>query len=80
MTLPAQFWQEAADKARYLLRLLQATSGDARVRSLIVTVLADFERLSRRALSPLTMPFRVRPLGSADYAMASGTILRGRPR
>ena len=49
MTLPAQFWQEAADKARYLLRLLQATSGDARVRSLIVAVLADFERLSRRA-------------------------------
>lgn len=48
LTLPAQSWQEAADKARYLLGLLEATSGDARVRSLIVAVLADFDRLSRR--------------------------------
>ena len=47
LTLPAQSWQEAADKARYLLRLLEATSGDARVRSLIVAVLADFDRLAR---------------------------------
>jgi len=48
LTLPAQSWEEAADKARYLLRLLEATSGDARVRNLIVAVLADFDRLSRR--------------------------------
>jgi hypothetical protein len=48
MTLPAQSWEEAADKARYLLGLLAATSGDARVKSLIAAVLADFERLARR--------------------------------
>jgi hypothetical protein len=46
LTLPAQSWPEAAAKARYLLGLLEATSGDARVKSLIQTVLADFERLS----------------------------------
>ena len=46
--LPARSWREAADKARYLLGLLEATSGDARVRSLIVAVLADFDRLSQR--------------------------------
>lgn len=48
LTLPAQSWQEAADKARYLLGLLEATSGDARVRGLIVAVLADFDRLAQR--------------------------------
>ncbi|HYD07124.1 MAG TPA: hypothetical protein VEC60_15415 [Reyranella sp.] len=47
MTLPAQSWREAADKARYLLGLLETTSGDARVKSVIRAVLADFERLSR---------------------------------
>lgn len=48
LTLPAHSWQEAADKACYLLRLLEATSGDARVKGLIVAVLADFDRLARR--------------------------------
>lgn len=48
LTLPADSWQEAADKARYLLGLLEATSGDARVKRLIVAVLADFNRLSLR--------------------------------
>jgi hypothetical protein len=48
--LPARSWQEAADKARYLLSLLEATSGDARVRSMIVAVLADFDRLLQRDL------------------------------
>jgi hypothetical protein len=48
VTLPAQSWEEAADKARYLLGLLEAISGDARVRSLIVAVLADFDRLAGR--------------------------------
>lgn len=47
VTRPAQSWEEAADKARYLLGLLEATSGDARVKSLIVAVLADFDRLAR---------------------------------
>jgi hypothetical protein len=48
VTLPAHSWEEAADKARYLLGLLKATSGDARVRDLIVAVLADFDRLAQR--------------------------------
>jgi hypothetical protein len=48
VTLPAQSWEQAADKARYLLGLLAATSGDARVKALIVAVLADFDRLARR--------------------------------
>lgn len=48
LTLPASSWQEAADKARYLLDLFEATSGDARVRSLIAAVLVDFDRLSQR--------------------------------
>lgn len=47
MTLPAQSWDEAAAKARYLLGLLEATSGDVRIKSLIRAVLVDFERLSR---------------------------------
>jgi hypothetical protein len=49
VTLPAQSWEQAADKARYLLGLLDATSGDARIKRLIRAVLADFERLSRSA-------------------------------
>jgi hypothetical protein len=44
---PSVSWPEAADKARYLLGLLDITSGDARVRRLIAAVLADFDRLSR---------------------------------
>lgn len=46
--LPAHSWPEAADRARYLLGLLDSASGDARVRSLIRAVLADFDRLSQR--------------------------------
>jgi hypothetical protein len=46
---PASDWQEAADKARYLLSVLAATpSGqDPRRQTLIKAVLADFDRLSR---------------------------------
>lgn len=47
VTLPAPSWPHAADKARYLLGLLDQASGDARVKSLIRAVLADFDRLSR---------------------------------
>jgi len=45
---PAQNWQEAAGKARYLLNLFAATlaSQDPRRQKLIAAVLADFERLS----------------------------------
>jgi hypothetical protein len=45
---PASNWQEAADKARYLLTLFNGTpaSQDPRRQKLIAAVLADFERLS----------------------------------
>ncbi len=45
---PASSWQEAAEKARYLLNLFAATltSQDARRQKLIAAVLADFRRLS----------------------------------
>jgi hypothetical protein len=45
---PASSWEEAADKARYLLSVLAATpSGqDYRRRVLIQAVLEDFRRLS----------------------------------
>jgi len=45
---PATNWQEAAEKARYLLNLFAATltSQDPRRQRLIAAVLADFERLS----------------------------------
>lgn len=44
---PAQSWQEAARKARYLLRLFARTSAaeDHRRQALINVVLADFDRL-----------------------------------
>ena len=45
---PAANWQEAAEKARYLLNLFAATltSQDPRRQELIEAVLADFRRLS----------------------------------
>ena len=45
---PAASWQEAAEKARYLLNLFAAmlTLEDPRRQKLIAAVLADFERLS----------------------------------
>jgi hypothetical protein len=45
---PAANWQDAADKARYLLNLLAATltSQDPRRQRLVAAVLADFKRLS----------------------------------
>ena len=45
---PAASWQEAAEKARYLLNLFAATltSQDPRRQKLIAAVLADFERLA----------------------------------
>jgi hypothetical protein len=46
---PATTWQEAAEKARYLLNLCAETlkSQDPRRQKLIAAVLDDFERLSR---------------------------------
>ena len=48
LAAPAASWQEAADKARYLLNLFAATRAaeDPRRQKLIAAVLADFERLS----------------------------------
>ena len=45
---PASNWQEAADRARYLLILFSGTptAQDPRRQKLIADVLADFERLS----------------------------------
>jgi hypothetical protein len=44
---PAANWQEASEKARYLLNLLAATlaAQDPRRQKLISAVLADFDRL-----------------------------------
>jgi len=49
LALPSQNWQQASEKARYLLGLYAATvaSGDGRIRTLIATVLEDFDRLSQ---------------------------------
>lgn len=50
LAAPAADWAEAAEKARYLLNLLQATPAaqDPRRQKLIAAVLADFDRLSAR--------------------------------
>jgi hypothetical protein len=46
---PAADWPHAADKARYLLGLYADLAGanDTRVKTLIASVLADFERLGK---------------------------------
>jgi hypothetical protein len=46
---PAISWHDAADKARYLLKILATTSvaQDPRRQRLIAAVLADFDRLER---------------------------------
>lgn len=51
LALPAENWQQAADKVRYLLALLSVASGkgDARIQTLITAVLDDFERLLRES-------------------------------
>lgn len=48
LAAPAQSWQEAADKARYLLSLFasSSTAQDPRRQLLIARVLEDFMRLS----------------------------------
>jgi len=45
---PAASWAEAAEKARYLLKLFAATSSgqDPRRQTLVASVLEDFARLS----------------------------------
>jgi hypothetical protein len=48
---PAANWQEAADRARYLLNLFANTlaAEDPRRQKLITAVLDDFERLARES-------------------------------
>jgi hypothetical protein len=48
---PAANWDEAAEKARYLLNLFATTlaAEDPRRQKLIAAVLADFDRLSRES-------------------------------
>jgi hypothetical protein len=48
LAAPAANWQEAADKARYLLKLFAGTTAaeDPRRQKLIAAVLADFSRLA----------------------------------
>jgi hypothetical protein len=45
---PAHSWQQAAEKARYLLGRYAATlaGGDARMATLVAAVLEDFDRLA----------------------------------
>jgi len=49
LATPSSSWLEAADKARYLLKIFAASPGglDPRRQKLINAVLDDFERLSR---------------------------------
>jgi hypothetical protein len=48
LAAPAASWQEAAEKARYLLKLFAATlqAQDPRRKKLIAAVIADFKQLS----------------------------------
>ncbi len=48
VSAPAATWREAAEKARYLIRLFAATpdARDSRHQKLIASVLEDFQRLS----------------------------------
>jgi hypothetical protein len=51
LAAPAANWEEAAEKARYLLNLFAATltAQDPRRQTLIAAVLADFKRLARES-------------------------------
>jgi hypothetical protein len=54
LAAPASTWQEAAEKARYLITLFAETSAaqDQRRQELIANVLGDFDRLSREPTEP----------------------------
>jgi hypothetical protein len=54
LAAPASTWQEAAEKAQYLIGLLAATSvgRDPRRQQLIAGVLDDFKRLSGQSVAP----------------------------
>jgi hypothetical protein len=51
LAAPAKNWQEAVEKARYLLNLFAATlaAEDPRRQKLIAAILADFNRLSEES-------------------------------
>jgi hypothetical protein len=50
LAAPAANWPDAAEKARYLLKIFAASASaqDPRRQKLIAAVLRDFERLSRK--------------------------------
>ena len=54
LAAPAANWHEAADKARYHLKLFAATlaAQDPRRQKLIAAVIADFERLAADVSKP----------------------------
>lgn len=54
LALPAASWEEAAVKAKYLLRLYAETlsGGDVRTRRMIAAVLEDFQSLSNAGGKP----------------------------
>jgi hypothetical protein len=54
LSAPAATWQEAAEKARYLIGLFAATlsAQDRRHQELITSVLEDFDRLSTEGAEP----------------------------
>ena len=51
LSIPAETWQEAAAKARYVLNLYAASlsAEDTRHRNLVAAIFDDFARLSRDA-------------------------------
>lgn len=55
---PAENWEEAAEKARYLLNLFAGSvdAQDPRRQKLIAAVLADFSRLAGEPEAPATPP------------------------
>jgi hypothetical protein len=55
LAAPASTWQDAAEKARYLIGLFAATPSaqDRRHQELIAGVLEDFDRLSAEPAEPM---------------------------
>jgi hypothetical protein len=58
LAAPARTWEEAADKACYLLSLFanSPTAQDPRRQLLIARVLEDFVRLSRQSNADVSLP------------------------
>jgi peptidoglycan hydrolase CwlO-like protein len=54
LAAPSATWEDAAEKARYLINMFAATAAgrDPRRRKIIASVLDDFRRLSGQRLEP----------------------------